>query len=54
MSRRISTILGIVLVASFVLAACGAPAAPAPAAPVATEAPACSRSYRSPGGARSN
>ena len=41
MSRRISTILGIVLVASFVLAACGAPAAtPAPAAPVATEAPA--------------
>ncbi len=40
MSRRISTILGIVLVASFLLAACGAPAAPAPAAPVATEAPA--------------
>jgi hypothetical protein len=33
MSRRISTILGILLVASFVLTACGAPATPAPAAP---------------------
>ena len=41
MSRRISAILGIVLVASFLLTACGAPAAtPAPAAPAATEAPA--------------
>ncbi len=43
MSRKLYALLSLVLVASFVLAACGTPATPAaeaPAAPAATEAPA--------------
>src|SRR6185436_683467 len=40
MSRKIYTILSILLVAAFVLSACGAKATEAPAQPAATEAPA--------------
>ena len=40
MSRKIYTILSLLLVAAFALSACGAPATDAPAQPAATDAPA--------------